>query len=198
MSRFPSFRLSVKTGTGLCFCWSLPFLLVTDVQPPLCWWPRKFWTAALFGSRDWGKVFKVKSVFFFFFFFFKIEFTRNKTSSCLWGPCLLQNLQRLPAWTGPLWGLQTCLKLLEKKNGFSKGNNEIKPWFYFFYFILPSSTDRKMFKSIFSWMFFGQRLKRTCWKISVKLWSWDNLLNPIPPNLCLLLLSWKRLSDSGW
>lgn len=68
MSRFPSFRLSVKTGTGLCFCWSLPFLLVTDVQPPLCWWPRKFWTAALFGSRDWGKVFKVKSVFFFFFF----------------------------------------------------------------------------------------------------------------------------------
>ena len=74
---------------------------------------------------------KVSVVCFFFFLFFKIEFTRNKTSSCLWGPCLLQNLQRLPAWTRPLWGLQTYLKLLEKKNGLSKGNNEVKPRYYF-------------------------------------------------------------------
>ena len=141
MSRFPSFRLSFKTGTGLCFCWSLPFLLVTDVQPPLCWQPRKFWTAALFASRDWCKVFKVKSVFFFFFFS-KIEFTRSKTSSCLWGPCLLQNLQRLPAWTRPLWGLQTYLKLLEK-NGFSKGNNEVKPQFYFIILsVHPASIEK--------------------------------------------------------
>lgn len=50
---------------SLFFCWSLPFLLVTDVQPPLCWRPRKFWTAAPFASRDWCKVFKVKSVGFF-------------------------------------------------------------------------------------------------------------------------------------
>ena len=116
-SRFLSFRLSFKTGTGLCFAEVCHYLLVTDVQPPLCWRPRKFWTAALCASRDWCKVFKVKPVFFFFFLlsFFKIEFTRNKTSSCLWGPCLLQNLQRLPAWTRPLWGLQTYLKLLEKK-----------------------------------------------------------------------------------
>lgn len=90
---FLSFRLSFKTGTGLCFCWSLPFSPCYRVQPPLCWRPRKFWTAALFASRDWCKVFKVKSVGLFFFF--KIEFTRNKTSSCSRGPCRpLQNFAK--------------------------------------------------------------------------------------------------------
>lgn len=63
---FLSFCLPFKTRTGLCFCWSLPFLLLTNGQPPLCWRPRKFWTAALFASRDWCKVFKVKTVGFFF------------------------------------------------------------------------------------------------------------------------------------
>ena len=122
----PVSRLSVfplKLGQPFVFAEVCHYLLVTDVQPPLCWRPRKFWTAALCASRDWCKVFKAKSVLFFFFFFlfFKIEFTRNKTSSCLWGPCLLQNLQRLPAWTRPLWGLQTYLKLLEKKKWFKQG-----------------------------------------------------------------------------
>lgn len=69
LSVFKKKNNNKKNRTGLCFCWSLPFLLVTDVQPPLCWRPRKFWTAALFASRDWCKVFKVKSVVCFFFFF---------------------------------------------------------------------------------------------------------------------------------
>lgn len=62
------FFLSVfllKPGQVLVFAEVCRFLLVTDVQPPLCWRPRKFWTAALFVSRDWYKVFKVQSVGFF-------------------------------------------------------------------------------------------------------------------------------------
>ena len=54
------------------FCWSLPFPLVSDVQPSLCWQPRTLWTVAPFASRDWCKIFKVKSVGFL-----RIEFTRD-------------------------------------------------------------------------------------------------------------------------
>lgn len=84
-----------------------------------------------------------------FFFFSKIEFTRNKTSSCIWGPCRLQNLQRLPAWTRPLWGLQMYLKLLEKKMVSARATMKLILSFILFYFIFSSDTDSKHLK-IFS------------------------------------------------
>lgn len=123
---FLSFCLSFKTGTGLCFCWSLPF-------SPCYWCAASFVLTAkkildccpVCLQRLMQSLQSKASAFFFlflFFCFFKIEFTRNKTSSCLWGPCcLLQNFQRLTAWTVPLWDLQMYLKPLDKKKWFQQG-----------------------------------------------------------------------------
>lgn len=131
VSRLSAFPL--KLGQAFVFAEVCHYLLVTDVQPPLCWWPRKFWTAALCASRDWSKVFKVKSVFFFFSF---LSFSQNR----VYQKQDIFMLMRTLSTTKPSKAAsldQTSLRfenILEttwKKNGFSKGNNEVKPRYYF-------------------------------------------------------------------
>lgn len=144
---FLSFCLSLKTGAGLCFCWSLPFLLVTDVQPPVCWRPRKFWTPAPFAPRDWCKVFKVKSVGFF------QNRVYQKRAIFMFIRTLLSTAKLSKTHSLDL-ASQVCKRTWNhlKKNGFSKGNNGVKPSFYFFRFSFgPSRRCLKRFSVRCSW-----------------------------------------------
>lgn len=142
------FFLSVfllKSGQVFVFAEVCRFLLVTDVQPPLCWRPRKFWTTALLASRDWYKVFTVKSGVFF-----KPAFTRNKTSSCEWGPCCRLKLSKTKSLGLASPRSAMVLEATWQKNGFSKCNDEVKPQFYFIYFACFSFATNRKCLNIFS------------------------------------------------
>ena len=130
-SRFLSFRLSFKTGTGLCFAEVCHYLLVTDVQPPLCWRPRKFWTAALCASRDWCKVFKVKPFFFFSSFFFQNRVYQKQDIFMLMRTLSTAKPSKAASLDQTSLRFANILETTWKKNGVSKGNNEVKPWYYF-------------------------------------------------------------------
>lgn len=110
-----------------------------------------------------------------------------------------ENVQRQRAWIWPLWGLQMYLKPLDKKNGFSKCNDEVKPQFYFIYSACFSFGTNRKCLNIFSG---GCSLGRSWRGLSVgsqEKYNHETIcLTQVPPNLCVLLLPQKRLSNSVW
>lgn len=122
--------LSFKAGTGLCFCWSLPF-------SPRYWCAASFVLTAkeILDDCPAGLQRLIQSLHRKVSGFFLLQtsvYQKQDIFMCMRTLLSTEHVQRQRAWVWPLWGLQMHLKPLDKKMVSASATMKLSPNFILF------------------------------------------------------------------